>query len=141
MNRVWVLTNPHQSGAIHKAIDEQPLDGSIRITMGKNKVKRSDSQNSLYWLWLTIIGDEIGYTKPEIHDALRAELLMPETYRDLQGATHECLPSTSKMKLGEFAEYLNAIERWASAEGMILPHPEDVYYKAVYGAKRKYERK
>jgi len=131
MNRVWVLINSRQREAVHKAIDEQPLDGSIRITMGKNKVKRSDSQNALYWMWITILGDEIGYTKKEMHDAMRAELLVMESYRDLQGNLHECLPSTSKMKLGDFAQYLNAIERWGAEQGYILPRPEDQYYEAM----------
>ena len=38
------------------------------VTIKKYQKQRSLPANNLYWKWLTIIGNEIGYSKDEMHD-------------------------------------------------------------------------
>lgn len=107
-----------------------PDDGSYKVEVKKVTSKRSLAQNALYWEWMTIIGDSTGYRKDEIHDLMRYAHLEPIT-KEVMGQVITELPSTTKLSTKDFTEYLNLIENWASDMGIVLPHPEDLYYKAM----------
>jgi len=91
------------------------------------KKKRSLAQNNLYWMWVGIIADDLGYMEPEdIHEELAKIFLPPHFYTGLDKEQHERRMSTTALHVREFTDYLNRVEMWAATEFNIrLPHPMD----------------
>ena len=92
---------------------------------------RSAAQNKLLWMWLTIIGNELGYTKDEIYEEM-VDLYLPMIeMRRFNGEKREVRLTTSKLNTKEFTEFLSNIDLFASGMGIILPHPEDLMWEAM----------
>lgn len=127
--KVFVVLKTNKA-VIHRFIDLMPDDGTMKLEIKKNASKRTDAQNKLYWFWLGIIGDDTGYRPDEIHKLMKMQFLEPITYRIMDKDVID-YPSTTKLTVREFTEYLNMIELWASDLGMVMPHPEDIYYTAM----------
>lgn len=129
MKRKFRLASPTVRANMNAYLDTLPHDGSYEVVIQEHKTTRSLEQNGLYWLWIGVMCPDLGYTKDELHDALRDMLLEPVTYTDLKtGETKQRLRSTTKLGVKGFTAYLNAIEVWANRDmGMNLPHPEDQY--------------
>jgi len=109
------------------------LDPDIKwvVTVKKYKRNRSLSQNSLYWVWITGIGDKLGYLRDEMHMVLALKFLPPVTV-EWGGRKIVSAKSTSSLNVKEFTDYLNQIEIFAATElGLNLPHPADTYYEAL----------
>ena len=76
-----------ESGVLH-GIPKTKLKNDLKSFAGKNiemiirrKVKhRSYQQNRLWWLYMTMLGDEIGYTKDEMHDICKMQFLAVTRY-------------------------------------------------------------
>lgn len=98
----------------------------------REKSKRSLNQNSAYWGIAIEILSECeafgGYTKEEIHDALRKEFLSkvdPNT-----GLTK--IRSTTDLNTVEFNEYYATIQRWAAEFlDIYIPSPNEAPYFEV----------
>lgn len=121
--------------AIENYLNAVKWDGSMMMEVKKVSSKRSLKQNNLYWMWLGVISKDTGYTSNELHVAFRKKYLQPITIEAF-GEKHEELPSTTKLKVGEFTEYLNEIENLVADIGIVLPHPEDLYYEAMGYARK-----
>ncbi len=110
------------------------------VKLGKNielreiKKKRTFDQNSLYWLWLTVLQVETGMDKDELHLLYRAKFLQkPETYitsviypvlwdkiysriiafdyfKGLEDVINIISKSTTVLDTGEYTHYLNSIK-------------------------------
>ena len=135
-----------------KAQSKEPL---LEVVVKKHHHDRSIIQNSLYWLWNTVIAEELGMLKEEVHEDLKRRMLVPIYERDdegyaamihavrkvhTQGFKEDAkalfdqivkLTSTTNAKVKQFTEYLNEIERDMIGKGIVLPHPEDRYYTAM----------
>jgi hypothetical protein len=85
---------------------------------------RRIEQNDFYWTLLTHISQETGYTKDDLHDMMRYKFLGMQQ-KEVAGVNIEYLPSTTKLKVGEMADYLTQIEQWASQLGIWLPAREE----------------
>lgn len=130
-----------------------PLDVPHEVIIQPIKKNRSLEQNALMWDWLTIIGDDIGYSKTELHEEYKGKLLVPlmlkypKRYRafcelvaaiqDLREEGNEkaaddiakkalVLVSTTKLSVTHMTEYLNDIEKHAISLGVRLPAMEDI---------------
>lgn len=115
--------------AISSLDDKECFD----VTIKKKRWKRSISQNSLYWLWLTCIEQETGNSREELHDYFRAKFLGAEEVKVFD-ETIIRLISTTKQDTLEFKRYLDKIQMFASMELHIsLPDPEDKYWSDFYG--------
>lgn len=119
-----------------KAIDiirYAPYEPLMQMEVKEYKKKRSLAQNRLYWgPWLTTIAKELGYLETDdLHEEFAKIFLPPEFYKGLDGELHRRRMSTTKLKVGEFTEYLTKIEIWAAGFNIRLPHPEDLYYEAM----------
>lgn len=134
------------------ALSLEPLQ---EVIIRDAKKDRTAAQNSLYWMWLTIIASELGNTKDDQHtyykkqilvhiyerdDASYAEMLEAVRRVHRQGNKKDAqhladmiveLTSTTRADVGQFTEYLNDIEKDAFGKGITLPHPEDRYYEAM----------
>jgi len=115
---------------------EHDVDKAI-IEIMEDKDSRSTKQNKLYWEWIgTVISPELGYTKDEVHMLLRDKFLGYNEVTTKKGETIRELKSTTKLKVGEFKDYLEAIDMFVAEYGIILPRPEDLYLESM-GIKRR----
>ena len=115
----------------HEKIDGLSLDKPWQIEIKPYKKNRTIAQNKLYWQWATYIGNEIGYTKDEMH-AILADMFIPDVFIEYAGKVIIQDKSTSRLNTKEFTEYLEKIDRWAVIElSIVLPSPEDLYYEAM----------
>jgi len=67
--------------------------------------------------------------------AFYMKVLQPHTFVD-QMEIIRYVPVTSLMSVKQFAEYLTDVDNASASVGIALPHPEDIYYEAIYGARR-----
>jgi hypothetical protein len=102
------------------------LERDWDVTIARHKTGRSLSQNSLYWKWLKIVGDELGYAAQEVHETLMPRFLAPKLVT-IGGFEREVY-STRGLDTAAFSEYLDHIYRFAVGElGIILPLPEELH--------------
>ena len=119
-----------------KKIKQLDLKKEMVMTLKQYAHKRSEAQNALYWKWVGIIADHLGYTKKELHIIVADMFLEPDIV-EYKGKRVEAIRSTTKLNVHEFTEYLKQIEIWAGVEfSIVLPRPEDLYFQAMG-----YERK
>jgi hypothetical protein len=50
-------------------------DGKWRLVVEKDRKTRSIRQNALMWVWLNIMGDNLGYDPEELHCTFKAMFL------------------------------------------------------------------
>ena len=111
---------------------QNPESERAIIEIKDDKDSRSTKQNRLYWEWIgTVISPELGYTKDEAHMILRDKFLGYNEVTTKKGETVRELRSTTKLKVGEFKDYLEQIDMLMSEYGIVLPRPEDLYYESL----------
>lgn len=98
----------------------EDLTGSVTITIKKTKRSRSLRQNAYYWLILTLLGKELGYTPEEMHDTFKAKFL----YKLDHGL--KIPQSTTSLDIVEFIEYLEKIIAIAIELNITLPRPDEL---------------
>ena len=109
---------------------EFPNSDKAIVEIKEDKDSRSVKQNRLYWEWISVIGNELGYTKDETHAILRDKFL-GYTETTTKFSVIKELRSTTKLKVKEFKDYLEQIDMFISEYGIILPRPEDLYYESM----------
>ena len=94
-------------------------------------VKRSLSQNSLYWLWLSCLEAETGNDADDLHDYFKKKYLQPTTV--VVFGVVENKYTTTNLDTKQFKAYLDKIQIFASTELAInLPDPEDLRWEEFY---------
>lgn len=90
------------------------MEDGIKIVIEVREAKdvRTNSQNRLWWSWMKLIGDEIGYGKQEIHDILKYKFLLREEMID--GEMHQNLKSTTTLTKKEFKKLTQDVFYWAN---------------------------
>lgn len=126
-----------------------PLDVVHEVVIREHKKDRSAEQNALYWQWLTIIGNELGESKEDVHERYKDGFLVhiyerdnPE-YAEMVQALREvwkhgmrteavslrkkivALTSTTTATVKQMGEYMTEIERHAASLAIRLPQPEE----------------
>ncbi|HSH25848.1 MAG TPA: recombination protein NinB [Massilibacterium sp.] len=87
--------------------------------------KRTLEQNSLMWKWFTIIGNDMGYTKEEVHDHMIIKFAPIYTRRNIEtGKPEQQKMTTSMMNVEQMSEFLDCVDRFAAEWDIILPKPE-----------------
>lgn len=99
-------------------------NGQYGWKIDKWKDSRSLQQNALYWKWITIIGDEFGYWKNEMHEAFLQAFAPTKTFRDLNGKAVQKKIRSSEMNTQQMTTYLNQIDMFAAENNIQLPHTE-----------------
>ena len=89
----------------------ESLEGEVDITISE-VTSRTHFQNNYYWkVVVKVFGDELGYTREEMHEVLKNEFK---------------IESTSKLTKDEFRDYIDRIIRWASTHfQIVLPDPDE----------------
>ena len=109
-------------------IEHLSIEFPMKVTIEKHVKKRSLSQNALYHKWIDILGDHFGYERDEMAEELKRMFVPAQgrvTKKALDGGIREFC-TTTKLNTAEMKEYMNAIDRFAAQNNVILPHPEDL---------------
>lgn len=105
---------------VEKFIEALKEGEGVQISFLLSKDIRRLEMNNLYWFWLGIISNDVGYTKKELHAYFKEELLCEES--EVNGRlVHNC-PSTSDMSIKDFSSYLQEVSRLAVQNfNVVLP--------------------
>lgn len=96
----------------------------VEIKIQKLKSTRSHQQNRLWWLYVTIISNEIGYSKDELHEILKYKFLRLSKVDQKTGEIFEYCGSTAKLSKSAFIELVDNLIRWsAETFNITLPLP------------------
>jgi hypothetical protein len=106
-------------------------DGYYNLTIDEWKDSRSIQSNALYWKWLTIIGNDLGYHNDEIHHEFIRMFAPVYTIRGLDGKPRQIQLTTSKMNTKQMHEYMERINQWSAENNIVLPQPDDALIEAL----------
>ena len=90
------------------------MEDGVRVVIEIREAEnvRTNQQNKLWWSWMSIIADELGYGKQEIHDILKYKFLLREEMID--GEIHQSLKSTTTLTKQEFKKLTQDVYYWAN---------------------------
>ena len=114
-----IVTGRHEAQDL---IASKP-DGDYALSVVK--WDRTLEQNALYWKWLEIIGNDLGYRKEELHEVMLDEFAPIKTVRNLEGKPVQKRVRSSEMNVTQMREYMEAIDQFAAEHNIILPRPEE----------------
>lgn len=116
-----------------KVIAGMPLP--CEVTVQPYKSKRSSAQNRLYWKWLSEIAQQMEvlnkdgvlekHDKEDWHDLCRMKWLGVKVVSIGDKEYPRPAKSTTKLKVGEFADYLTQIEEHFLSKGVALTFTDD----------------
>lgn len=96
----------------------------IEITIQKLKSTRSLQQNRLWWLYMTLLSKDLGYSKDEMHEICKFKFLMREKVHEPTGEIFKYLGSTATLSKSDFADMVTDLIRWAAeCFNIVLPLP------------------
>ena len=129
-SEVFEIRNGEQS---HKFMDKvinymnhlKSLDGKYELEIKEYKSNRSIEQNNLYWQWISIIGNDLGYHKNEMHEALLEHFSIPYTFKGIDGKVKQKQLRSSMMSVEQMSDYMNQVQQFANEQGIMLPSPQD----------------
>ena len=90
------------------------MEDGVRVVIEIREAEnvRTNQQNKLWWSWMKIIADELGYNKQEIHDIVKYRFLLREEMID--GEIHQSLKSTTTLTKKEFKKLTEDVYYWAN---------------------------
>jgi len=96
-------------------------NSDVQIIIEKRKKQRTTKQNAYYWgVIVPTLGDEFGYDKDEMHDALKWQFLRKE-----DDGWIPTVRSTADLSTSEWEDYMSRIRTWAAVEYNInIPEPD-----------------
>ena len=101
------------------------------IEVKQKRIRRSLSQNSLYWLFLTCIEVETGNNRNDLHEYFKM-MFLPADYINIFGQEIPVRTTTDK-DTKQFKDYLDKIQIFASSElGIALPDPDDLRWEEFF---------
>lgn len=111
-----------QAQRLHQHI--QRLEGKlVEVVIRQVRSRRTLRANRYYWIVVTLMADEFGYDKHEMHELLATKFLRFEHCR-ITGSPRR--KPTPECDTKEFAEYVDACIRLAAEHGLYVPSPEEV---------------
>jgi hypothetical protein len=120
------VKNGHLSKSVRDkiALELQQFEGKrVEIRIEKLKSKRSIQQNRYWWLAMTILSGELGYSKEECHELMKFKFLKRERVFEKTGEVLEYIESTTTLSKSDFADMVTDMVRWAASMGIIIPLP------------------
>jgi len=104
----------------HFKLHIEKYEGKEVIVTVKKVIKgRSTNQNNLYWLWLTCIGNELGYDIEDLHCTFKSMFLTDISKKI------PIVRSTTSLSTLEFMEYMEKIARKMTELNITLPSPDE----------------
>lgn len=122
--RQYPLANPAKREDVIAALVADlralPDDKPFMVTLGNLEKPLSDGQRRLWWVWMQIMGDEMGDTKEGVYDSLKHDLVPEMAGRGISELSNE-----------EMQYVMNVVQRAAAMMGWHLPSSMDDYYQGL----------
>lgn len=100
----------------------------FEVVIKSKKKDRSTHQNRYYWLCVSIVAGELGYSKDEMHSIIGYKFLKRERVNETTGEVFEYIESTTKLTTVEFIEFMDSFRLWsAEALNISLPLPNEQF--------------
>ena len=114
----YKVTSEEELENVRKQIGELDLSNAWEIEIKPFAFNRSVEQNKRYWKLISELGSFLGYDEGEMHELMKYKFLSYK--QEMLGDEMVVVPSTSKLTIKEFVEYLSKVERFASELGFQL---------------------
>lgn len=95
-------------------------EGRLSIVISKHRPIRSKDQNKLWWFLMTWAGDELGYTKDEMHDTFKAMFLTDRS------SGIPVVRSTTTLTTEDWSKLYEQVVRTLSEAGLVVPSKDDL---------------
>ena len=112
------VTSEEELEHVIKQIGELELSKGWEVEVKPFQFNRSIEQNKRYWKLIEELGSFLGYDVGEMHELMKYKFLSYK--QEMLGDEMVVVPSTSKLTIKEFVEYLSKVERFASELGFQL---------------------
>ena len=114
----YKVTSSEELEHLQKQIGELDLSKAWEVEIKEYDHQRSIQQNRKYWKLVGELGSYLGYSTEEIHNMMKYKYLSYKN--DLLGDEVVVVPSTSKLSIKEFIDYLSHVEGFAYSLGFKL---------------------
>ena len=114
----YKVTSTEELEHVRKQIGELDLSKKWEVEVRLFAFNRSVEQNKRYWKLIGELGSFLGYDEGEMHELMKYKFLSYK--QEMLGDEMTVVPSTSKLTVKEFVEYLDKVERFASTLGFQL---------------------
>jgi len=107
--------------------------GKAVLEIKEDSLTRTQRQNKLFWMWMTLIGDEVGHTKDEMSEILQQAILGESSFPSkLDGADVKKHKRAKNLSIVEMTRFLEQVDIFAADTlSMQLPRPEDLYWQSM----------
>ena len=114
----YKVTSEEELEHLRKQIGELDLSQAWEVEVKPFAFNRSVQQNRRYWKLIQELGSYLGYDEGEMHELMKYKFLSYK--QEMLGDEMVVIPSTSKLNIKEFVDYLSKVERFASSLGFNL---------------------
>lgn len=123
--RRYIIRNEDIRANCLRLLEGVSIEKPVEVTIKRHVKPRSTAQNSLYWAWLTIVEQDTGNGKDDLHSLFKRQFL-PRRFLDVDGESVEVEPHTPKCSTVEFTEYLDRVQQFCVSElAIVLPDPDE----------------
>jgi len=91
------------------------------------KTNRTNQQNSYYWVCMTTLGNELGYTPEEMSDVIKLHFKWYKTIKDKDGNEVVSLESSTEWSKEVFAMRTETIIQFGAENGIYISTPEEYF--------------
>ena len=112
------VTSEEELEHVRKQIGELELSKGWEVEVKPFAFNRSVQQNRRYWKLIQELGSFLGYDEGEMHELMKYKFLSYK--QEMLGDEMVVIPSTAKLTIKEFVEYLSKVEIFASSLGFIF---------------------
>ena len=114
----YKVTSEEELEHLRKQIGELDLSKAWEVEVKPFAFNRSVQQNRRYWKLIQELGSYLGYDEGEMHELMKYKFLSYK--QEMLGDEMVVIPSTSKLTIKEFVDYLSKVEVFASTLGFNL---------------------
>ena len=112
------VTSEEELEHARKYLGELDLTKAWEIEVKPFAFNRSTQQNKKYWKLIKELANYLGYSEHEMHELMKYKFLSYK--QELLGDEMVVIPSSSKLTIKEFVEFLSKVERFAVDLGFKL---------------------
>lgn len=118
--------------AVKAYLDRIPVGKTdYDLEIKRHKPEMTDPQRNLYWKWIGIVASETGNDRDMIHKVLKSKFLGCEDVEVL-GRVVRKVKSIRGLDKSAMSQYMTQVEAYLLTDfGIVLPHPEDLYYNSI----------
>jgi len=114
----YKVTSKEKLEHVKRQLGELDLTKAWDIEVKKFSFNRSTEQNKRYWALVDELSSFLGYEDFEMHELLKYKFLSYK--QEMLGDEMVVVPSTSKLNIKDFVDYLSKVERFAVSLGFKL---------------------